>query len=124
MKIKTKKDRRHRIQLRSRNRIRGTAERPRMVVFRSLAHIAVQVIDDTQGRTLVAASSNDKALRERFANGAGGGNVKGAAVVGTAAAERLKAQGITRVVFDRAGFLYHGRVKAVADAARAAGLEF
>jgi large subunit ribosomal protein L18 len=124
MKIATKDDRRHRIQLRQRKRIAGTAERPRLSVFRSVSHIYAQVIDDLSGRTLVAASSTDPTLKGGFAKGAGGGNVKGAEAVGKAIAERSIEKGIKRVVFDRSGFLYHGRIRAVADAARKAGLEF
>jgi len=124
MKIKTKQDRRHRIQLRTRKRLRGTAARPRLTVFRSVAHIAVQAVDDAAGRTLASASSVEPAVRAGFTGGATGGNVKGAAQLGTLIAERLAAKGITQVVFDRSGFLYHGRIKAVAEAARAAGLEF
>jgi large subunit ribosomal protein L18 len=124
MKIKTKDDRRHRIQLRQRKRIQGTAVRPRLSVFRSLGHIYAQVIDDLNGRTLVSASSIDSDVKGTFGKGVTGGNLKGAEAVGAAVAERAKQQGITRVVFDRGGFLYHGRVRAVADAARKAGLEF
>ena len=124
MKIKTKQDRRHRIQLRTRKRLRGTGERPRLTVFRSVAHISVQAIDDATGRTLASASSVEPAARALFTGGATGGNVKGATQIGTLIAERLAAKGITQVVFDRSGFLYHGRIKAVAEAARAAGLEF
>jgi large subunit ribosomal protein L18 len=124
MKIKTKKDRRDRIHLRSRKRIFGTAERPRLTVFRSLAHVYVQVIDDLAGRTVASASTNDPGLKTHLTGGARGGNVSGARVIGRAIAERLQSQGIKRVVFDRGGFLYHGRVKAVAEAAREAGLEF
>jgi len=124
MKIKTKRDRRERIRLRQRKRIAGTADRPRLAVFRSEAHIYVQAIDDLSGCTLVAASSAEPDVRGALADGARGSNVGGAKAVGRVAAERLKAKGITRVVFDRGGFLYHGRVKAVADAAREAGLEF
>lgn len=108
-----------RIHKRIRQKLRGTAERPRLAVFRSLKHIYAQLIDDRQGRTLVAASSQGK--------GAGignGGNIGGAREVGKLVAERAKEKGITRVVFDRGGYLYHGRVKALADAAREAGLEF
>jgi large subunit ribosomal protein L18 len=121
MKIQTKDDRRHRIQLRQRKRIAGTTERPRLSVFRSVAHIYAQVIDDLSGRTLVAASSVDPALKGA---GVAGGNLKGAEAVGKAIAERSIEKGIKRVVFDRSGFLYHGRIRAVADAARKAGLEF
>jgi large subunit ribosomal protein L18 len=124
MKIKTKNDRRHRIQLRQRKRIAGTAERPRLTVFRSVSHIYAQVIDDSNGRTLVSASTVEPTVKSSFAKGVRGGNVKGAEAVGTAIAERSIDKGIKRVVFDRAGFLYHGRVRAVADAARKAGLDF
>ena len=124
MKIKTKADRRVRIQLRQRKRIAGTGGRPRLSVFRSLSHIYAQVIDDLGGRTLASASSVEPTLKGAFAKGVSGGTLKGAEAVGSAIAERAKALGITRVVFDRAGFLYHGRIRAVADAARKAGLEF
>ena len=124
MKIKTKQDRRRRIQLRTRKRVRGTGERPRLTVFRSIAHIYVQAIDDATGQTLASASSAEPATKAVFVNGARGGNVNGAKQIGKVIAERLAARGITRVVFDRGGFLYHGRVRAVAEAARAAGLEF
>ena len=124
MKIRTIKDRRDRIRLRQRKRIHGTSERPRLSIFRSVAHIYAQVIDDLSGTTLVSASSVDPSLKGTFASGARGGNRKGAEVVGQAIAERLKEKGITRVVFDRNGFLYHGRVRAVAEAARQAGLQF
>jgi large subunit ribosomal protein L18 len=124
MKIKTKDDRRHRIQLRQRKRISGSTERLRLSVFRSVAHIYAQVIDDMSGKTLVSASSIDASLKGAFATGARGGNVKGAEAVGKAIAERSIEKGIKRVVFDRSGFLYHGRIRAVADAARKAGLEF
>jgi large subunit ribosomal protein L18 len=124
MKIKTKDDRRHRIQLRQRKRISGSTERPRLSVFRSVAHIYAQVIDDMSGKTLVSASSIDASLKGGFAKGVRGGNVKGAEEVGKAIAERSIEKGIKRVVFDRGGFLYHGRIRAVADAARKAGLDF
>jgi large subunit ribosomal protein L18 len=124
MKIGTKEDRRHRIQLRQRKRIAGTSERPRLSVYRSVSHIYAQVIDDLSGKTLVAASSVDAGLKGKFAKGANGGNLKGAEAIGTAIAERAIEKGIKRVVFDRSGFLYHGRIRAVADAARKAGLEF
>jgi large subunit ribosomal protein L18 len=124
MRIKTKRDRRHRISLRLRKRIAGTPERPRLAVFRSVSHIYAQVIDDQAGTTLVAASTTEPALKAKMTEGAKAGNLGGAKAIGAAIAERLKAKGITRVVFDRGGFLYHGRVKAVADAAREAGLEF
>ena len=124
MKIKTKEDRRRRIQLRTRKRLSGTGDRPRLTVFRSVAHIYVQAVDDATGRTIAAASSVEPATRAVFTDGAKGGNVKGAKQIGTIIAERLVAKGITHVVFDRSGFLYHGRIRAVAEAARAAGLEF
>ena len=124
MKIKTEKDRRNRIRLRQRRRISGTATRPRLAVCRSLTHISVQIIDDQAGRTLAAASSLEASVRAKFENGARGSNVAGAGVVGRVAAERLLEQGIKQAVFDRGGRLYHGRVRSVAEAARAAGLEF
>jgi large subunit ribosomal protein L18 len=124
MKIKTKDDRRRRIQLRQRKRIAGTAERPRLTVFRSVTHIYAQVIDDLSGHTLASASSVEPALKGTFEKGVTGGNLKGADAVGAAIAQRAIEKGIKRVVFDRSGFLYHGRIRAVADAARKAGLEF
>lgn len=102
---------------RVRKKIAGTAERPRLAVFRSLNHISAQLIDDQTGRTLAAASSQEKALEAR-------GNAEGAKKVGAALAERAKAAGITSVVFDRGGFRYQGRVQSLADGARDAGLEF
>ena len=122
MKVKTKKDRRRRIALRQRKKIRGTSTRPRMSVFRSLGHIAVQVIDDSNGTTLASAASTEPAVKASFTNGASGGNVAGAGVVGRLIAERTLEKGIRSVVFDRGGFLYHGRIRKVADAAREAGL--
>jgi large subunit ribosomal protein L18 len=124
MRIQTKEDRRDRIKFRIRKRLRGTADQPRLSVFRSGAHIYVQVIDDLAGRTLAAASSLEPTVKAARTEGARGGNRKGAEAVGQAIAERLKEKGITRVVFDRNGFLYHGRVRAVAEAARQAGLQF
>ena len=106
-----------RIHKRIRRRVKGTPERPRLAVFRSVKHIYAQVIDDAEGKTLAAASSNEK-------NSANGGNLAGAKEVGKAVAERAKDKGIKAVVFDRGGYLYHGRIKALADAARQAGLEF
>jgi large subunit ribosomal protein L18 len=148
----SKNDVRVRVHSRIRQRVRGTGERPRLAVFRSLKHIYVQVIDDRKGHTLAAASSGEKAGekkaeekktpekvaseapvtekkaekpgREKAKAVASGGNVAGAKQVGKLIAERAKAQGVTKVVFDRGGYLYHGRVKALADAAREAGLEF
>jgi large subunit ribosomal protein L18 len=124
MKIRTTKDRRERIRLRQRKRIAGTAARPRLAVFRSQSHIYAQVIDDFAGHTLASAASTEPALTAVFKEKVRGGNKAGAEALGKVIADRLKAQGITRVVFDRGGYLYHGRVRAVADAARAAGLEF
>ena len=124
MKINTKKDRRVRIGLRQRKRISGTPERPRLRVFRSVSHIYAQVIDDMSGTTLVSAASTEPALKPQLAGPARAGNTAGAQVLGKTIAERLIAKGIKRVVFDRGGFLYHGRIRAVAEAAREAGLEF
>ncbi len=115
----SKDDIRIRIHKRIRQRVAGTAERPRLAVFRSLNHISAQVVDDRAGHTLAAASSVEKA-----ANVKSGGNVAGAKDIGKLVAERAKEKGIKKVVFDRGGYLYHGRVKALADAAREAGLEF
>ena len=123
MKVKTKKDRRRRISLRLRKKVGGTATRPRLAVFRSLAHISAQVIDDTTGTTVVSASSTEPAVKASFTDGARGGNVAGAQVIGRLVAERTLERGITSVVFDRGGFLYHGRVRRVADAARDVGLK-
>lgn len=124
MRIKTKEDRRDRIKYRIRKRVQGTEGRPRLTVFRSVGHIYVQVVDDMSGRTIAAASSVEPTVKAALPKEAKGGNVAGARAIGRAIAERLKEKGVTRVVFDRNGFLYHGRVKAVADAAREAGLEF
>ena len=124
MKIKTKNDRRVRIQLRQRKRISGTTERPRLSVFRSVSHIYAQVIDDLSGQTLVSASTVEPSLKGVLDKDVRGGNLKGAEAIGKVIAERSIEKGIKRVVFDRSGFLYHGRIRAVADAARKAGLEF
>ncbi len=124
MKIKTKDDRRVRIKLRLRKRMTGTKERPRLTVFRSVSHIYAQVIDDMSGQTLVSASSVEPDVKAGFTKNVRGGNRQGAEAVGKTIAERAIARGITRVVFDRNGFLYHGRIRTVADAARKAGLEF
>jgi large subunit ribosomal protein L18 len=112
------RDKRHH---RLRRWVRGTGGKPRLAVFRSLNHIYAQVVDDETGRTLVAADSRSKEFR---AGQPRGGNVAAAKAVGTLLAQRAKAAGLARVVFDRGGFKYHGRVKALADAARAGGLEF
>ena len=124
MKIKTSEDRRHRIKLRLRKRTHGTETRPRLSVFRSLSHIYAQVIDDMSGRTLAAASSLEPSIKAVLPAKARGGNTAGAQAIGRLVAERALARGITQVVFDRNGFLYHGRVRAVAEAAREAGLKF
>ena len=105
------------IHSRIRRKVRGSTARPRLAVYRSLNHIYAQLIDDEQGRTLASASSTEKALR-----GSTGGNVEAARRVGQAIAERALAVGVSSVVFDRGGYLYHGRVRALTDAARAAGL--
>ena len=124
MQIKTKEDRRDRIKFRIRKRMRGTSARPRLTVFRSVAHIYVQVVDDMTGRTIASASSTEPTVKGSMKKDVRGGNVAGAKAIGKTIAERLLEKGVKRVVFDRNGFLYHGRVKAVADAAREAGLEF
>jgi large subunit ribosomal protein L18 len=108
---------RHRI----RRKVAGSAARPRLAIFRSDKHIYAQAIDDATGRTLASASTVEPDVKGRAPNG---GNVEAAKVVGGVIAERLKGQGIEVVVFDRGGFLYHGRIKALADAAREAGLKF
>jgi len=108
---------------RVRGKVAGTADRPRLAVTRSNKNIAAQVIDDQAGRTLAAASSGEAELREQLGR-AGGGNVSGAEAVGRLVASRAKAAGVSRVVFDRGGFAYHGRVAVLADAARQEGLEF
>jgi large subunit ribosomal protein L18 len=121
MLIQTSKNsnRRH-VHERIRKKIQGTAERPRLNVYRSLNHVYVQVIDDLKGATIVSANSAEGKKGERKT----GGNVASAKDVGKAIAERAKAKGIKQVVFDRGGYIYHGRVKALAEAAREAGLEF
>jgi large subunit ribosomal protein L18 len=126
----SKNDVRLRIHQRIRHNVRGTEERPRLAVFRSLKHIYAQVIDDRRGHTLVAASSGEdgsgekKSGEKKKSAAASGGNVAGAKQVGKLIAERAKAKGISKVVFDRGGYKYHGRIKALADSAREAGLEF
>ncbi|MGB8116469.1 MAG: 50S ribosomal protein L18 [Candidatus Sulfotelmatobacter sp.] len=116
----SKNQKREHIHERIRKKLQGTAERPRLNVYRSLNHIYVQVIDDLHGVTLVSASSAEGKKENRST----GGNVAAAKSVGKAIAERAKAKGVSKVVFDRGGYIYHGRVKALADAAREAGLEF
>lgn len=113
----SKNSERLKIHRRLRGRVGGTPERPRLAVFRSVKHIYAQVIDDQKGHTLVSASSIEK-------KSAKGGNLQGAKEVGRVVAERAKEKGVSKVVFDRGGYLYHGRVKALAEAAREAGLEF
>ena len=120
MKINTKADRRERIHLRQRKRIMGTTERPRLSVFRSNLHIYAQLIDDLAGVTLAAASSQSPDIKKSFAYG---GNVKAAKAVGEALAAAAKAKGIGLAAFDRGHYKFHGRVKALAEAANAAGLK-
>ncbi len=112
---------RRRVHARVRTRLVGTPERPRLNVYRSMSHIYAQVIDDRGGRTIVSASSVDKETKKNLK---GGGNIASAKAVGKVIADRAKAAGVTQVVFDRGGYKYHGRVKALADAAREAGLQF
>jgi large subunit ribosomal protein L18 len=104
-----------------RKHLSGTPERPRLTVFRSDKHIYAQVIEDIAGKTLAAAASTEKDVRGELANG---GNIKAAVAVGKTIAERAKSAGVTKVAFDRGGRKYHGRIKALADAAREAGLQF
>jgi large subunit ribosomal protein L18 len=113
-----KKQIRERIHKRIRRKLRGTTERPRLAVFRSVAHIYAQVIDDAEGKTLASASTVDKDAKTN------GGNVAAAKKIGKLVAQRAKEKGISKVVFDRGGYHYHGRIKALADAAREAGLGF
>jgi large subunit ribosomal protein L18 len=115
-----KNEKRGHVHERIRKKLQGTPERPRLNVYRSLNHIYVQLIDDMAGTTLVSASSAEGKKEERRT----GGNVAAAKAVGKTIAERAKAKGVTKVVFDRGGYIYHGRVKALADAAREAGLQF
>ncbi len=116
----TKNEKRGHVHDRIRKKMQGSAERPRLNVYRSINHIYVQVIDDLNGRTLVSASTAEGKKEDRKS----GGNVASAKAIGKAIAERAKAKGVTKVVFDRGGYLYHGRVKALAEAAREAGLQF
>ena len=109
---------------RVRKRVQGTPERPRLNVYRSTNNIYAQIIDDLAGKTLVAASSLDATLKGGKSDKSTGGNVEAAKTVGTLVAERAKAAGVTKVVFDRGGYLYHGRIQALADAARENGLDF
>ena len=116
---KTRSDRRYRRHLRVRKRVSGSAERPRLVVFRSLKHIYAQLVDDDKGVVLLGVSDQSEG-----AEAGGSGKVAKGKAAGKLLAERAKGQGIVKVVFDRAGYRYHGRVKAVADGAREGGLEF
>lgn len=117
----SKNDIRQRRHLRVRKKIIGSQERPRLNVFRSTSHMYAQIIDDSTGRTLVSASSLDKSIKEKMDYC---GNIEAAKAVGTLVAQRAKAAGITDVVFDRGGYIYHGRVASLAEAAREAGLNF
>ena len=122
---KTSKDQtRQKVHTRIRKKLAGTTERPRLNVYRSVNHIYAQVIDDAQGKTLVSATSVEKGKGVKGDKRPTGGNVSSAKEVGKMIAERAKEKGIKKVVFDRGGYLYHGRIKALADAAREAGLEF
>ena len=116
--LRARRQRRHR---RVRARVQGSPTRPRLAVFRSLSHIYAQVIDDTAGHTLASASTLEKEVRAQLKNG---GNRKAAELVGARIADKAKQAGIEAVAFDRAGYRYHGRVKALAEAARAGGLKF
>ena len=113
------RDKRHKI---IRKKISGTPEKPRLSVYRSLTNMYVQLVDDMAGRTLVALSTNSPALKDKIKKD--GGNVKGAALLGIAVAEMCKEKGIDRIVFDRSGYTYHGKVKTLADALRKGGLKF
>jgi len=121
-KVRTKRMRRKRAHLRLRSRVVGTPERPRLAVYKSLRYICAQVIDDENGRTLAQASSAEPDLKQALKGATG--NVLAARRVGEAVAERARTEGIGKVVFDRGGAIYHGKVKAVADGARAKGLVF
>ena len=121
MGVNRKSDQRTRRKSRIRKKVRGTMERPRLSVFRSARHVYAQIVDDTRGCTLVAASSLEKTVAEAAVDKK---KVEKAVMVGKLVAERAKAKGIEKVVFDRNGFLYHGRIKAISDGAREAGLQF
>jgi large subunit ribosomal protein L18 len=120
--MKDRKEARAKARRRIRARVQGVADKPRLAVHRSLKHIYAQAIDDESGRTLAAASTLDPECRQQLKSG--GGDIGAAKIVGTAIAARLLAKGVNIVVFDRGGFRYQGRVKALADAARAGGLQF
>jgi len=119
--IKKKKLMRLKRKLRVRKKVKGTSERPRLTVYRSLRHMYAQIIDDTQGKTITGASTLSPELRGQLKSG---GNIEAASKVGELIAKRALELNIRKVVFDRNGFIYHGRVKALAEAARKAGLEF
>jgi large subunit ribosomal protein L18 len=121
MKTEARVEARRRVRVRIREKVRGNTSRPRLAVFKSGKHIYAQVIDDSSGRTVAAASSLDADLKK---DGKVGANVATAKRVGKMVADRAKQKGIARVVFDRGGYIYHGKVKALADAAREGGLEF
>jgi large subunit ribosomal protein L18 len=116
----SKNDNRRKVHSRIRVKVAGTSERPRLNVYRSTKHIYVQLIDDMEGKTLLSASTNEGKKGARKT----GGNLAAAKEIGKKIAEQAKAKGVTKVVFDRGGYIYHGRVKAIADAAREAGLQF
>ena len=119
-----KNETRSRIHKRIRKKVLGTAERPRLNIYRSVSHIYAQVIDDAKGVTLVSATSLEAGKAKDGKSHISGGNLSSAKQVGKLVAERAKAKGISKVVFDRGGYLYHGRIKALADAAREGGLQF
>lgn len=121
MKAEERTESRRRVRVRIREKVKGSAERPRLAVFKSGKHIYAQVIDDASGRTVAAASSLDEHLKKQGKTGA---NVKTAERVGELVAARAKEKGVAKVVFDRGGYIYHGKVRALADAARKGGLEF
>ncbi len=121
LKIASKDKVRRRVHVRLRKRVHGVEKRPRLNVYRSTNHIYAQVVDDPSGRTLVSASTRDKEVRKVLKSG---GNVEAAKIVGKTLAARAKAAGFTRVAFDRGGYAYHGRIKALAEAAREGGLQF
>lgn len=116
---KTRRDVRHAVHKRIRNRLHGTAERPRLAVFRSLNHIYAQVIDDATGATIVSAATTEGEFKGRS-----GGNIAAAKEIGKLIADRAQKKGVSSVVFDRGGYIYHGRVKSLAEAAREGGLQF
>lgn len=121
LKLASRERTRRRIHLRIRRRVRGQEQAPRLDVYRSSRHIYAQLVDDRRGHTLVSASSRDEEVRKTLKSG---GNVAAAKAVGKVLATRAKQQGVTQVVFDRGGYAYHGRVRALADAAREGGLKF